>query len=127
MAWKGGQVTSKKIDAEIDFSKLVVTQMDRCNLALSQGAFQFSTAVLAFSCMLAHLRQKDDFYKKEMDELSIVHKGKVEEIKNTKNANSIYQEIQMKTAIKEYEALVRLCSRNNLFPAKRGELNTDDD
>jgi len=121
------EITTNKIDAEIDFNKLVVIQMNRCNLALSQGAFQFSTAVLSFSCMLAHLRQKDEIYKKDMNELTENHRKETDAIKNKKDASGLYQSIQMRTSVKEYEILVRLCSRHNLFPSKRGELNTDDD
>jgi hypothetical protein len=121
------EITTNKIDAEIDFNKLVVIQMNRCNLALSQGAFQFSTAVLSFSCMLAHLRQKDEQYQKDMNELTNNHRKETDAIKNKKEASGLYQSIQMRTSVKEYEILVRLCSRHNLFPSKRGELNTDDD
>lgn len=126
MAYNKGSITTKKIDSEIDFNKLVVIQMDRCNLALSQGAFLFSSSVLSFSCMLSHLRQRDDIYKKEMDELTKRHRISIGDIKNLKNNDSVYNEIKMKTAVNEYEILVRLCARHNLFPSKRGELNFDE-
>lgn len=77
--------------------------------------------------MLSHLRQRDEIYKDEMDKLSESYNKDIKRIEGRKNNKSSYQELQMKTSIKEYELLVRLCSRHNLFPLKRGELTNDED
>ena len=112
----------------LDYPKLVIKQMDRCNLALSQGAIQFSTAVLAFSCMLAHMKEKCKTWKADKKAIDdILEKQNASVKTHMKNANSQFGTFQMKSSILEYEALVRLCSRNGMFPNQRGELNDDDD
>ena len=117
------------MDAEIDFNQLVVMQMNRCNLAYSEpnSATHFERSVRAFSCMLSHLKQKCDFYQKDMTTITIKHRKALEEIGNRKGMNDSIKRIKVNTSIDEYEALIRLCARNNLFPSKRGELNTDAD
>jgi len=112
------------MDTEIDFNKLVVIQMNRCNLELSEGSYRFATAVLSFSCMLAHLKQRDKTYQDEAKSLDTEYNVKLEASK--KNLD-LTEDIRLKLAIKEYEMLVRLCARHNLFPRKRGELSTDDE
>lgn len=120
-------ITTTSTDAEIDFNKLVVIQMNRCNIELSQGSYRFSTAVMSFSCMLSHLRQRDDYYKKDIKELENDYKKQLKEIKDKQNYDRLLHDIQLRAAVKEYEILVRLCARHNLFPRKRGNLDDDDD
>ena len=118
---------TNKSDEVLDYPKLVIKQMDRCNLALSQGAIQFSTAVLAFSCMLAHMKQRDEKWKADKKAIDIILEKQNASVKtHMKNANSQFGTFQMKSSILEYEALVRLCSRNGMFPARVGELDTDE-
>jgi len=118
------RVTSGKIDAEIDFNKLVLNQMNRCNEALTEGKDQFLTAVIGFSCILSHLKQRDKTYHQEM---KFIKNQEREDIENAKRNSILIKDIKYDNSIKEYEVLVRLCSRHNLFPAKRGALNTDED
>lgn len=120
-------INANKVDDEIDFNKLVVVQMNRCNLALSQGVYQFSTAVIAFRCMLSHLIQRDDKYKEDMSKIGNRHEQMQHSILNIKQRAKSEKRLEFETSIYEYQALVRLCARHDLFPSKRGELTDDDD
>jgi hypothetical protein len=123
------KITSKKSDGELDFNRLVVEQLNRCNLALCEpnSSIYYPKAVRAFSIMLAHLRQKCPIYKKDMTEITIKFRNGMEEIGTRKGMGGYKDKLAEDTAIAECEALVKLCARNNLFPSQRGELNDDDE
>jgi len=123
------KVTSKKSDGELDFNSLVVMQLHRCNQALCEpnSSIYYPKAVRAFSVMLAHLRQKCPIFQKELTEITINYNAKIETLGTKQGMGKLRERIVEDTAIKECEALVKLCARNNLFPSQRGELNDDDD
>jgi hypothetical protein len=120
-------VTSNKVDEQLDFNKLVIKQMDRCNVALTKGGRDFTTAIIGFRCMLSHLIQRDDRYKEDMKAINGKQDKQNNSVQNVKLRQQMSQRYEFEAAVEEYQALVRLCARHNLFPLKRGELTTDED
>lgn len=120
-------VQANKTDEPLEYNKLVIKQMDRCNIALSQGARQFSLAIIAFRCMLAHKILRDKFYPQDMEKINNELEAKKGAIKNPKIRERHTDQLNFEASIAEYQALVRLCARQDLFPPRVGELTSDDD
>lgn len=132
-----GKTTTFGIDAEIDFAQLVLIQMNRCNLAMSEGQEQFITATMGFKAMLSHIIAQDKTYHKEIKQIHELFNPKLDALikdinscgRTPYSSVSSYEKMRRKDHsqliyrknIAMYEALIRLCARNNLFPKKKGE------